>query len=307
MFSFLVRRLLVLVPTLLVVSFIVFAMGHLTPGDPAIILAGEKASDERLNQIRQLYGLDQPFLVQYGKFLQGAAKGTFGRSYMYPERMAGDMTQRGFWVSLRIGALAALLATVLGVLLGVVAAAYRGRLLDHLSMFFAVATVSTPNFIFALTFMYVFGAWLQWLPAIGWGQPIHYVLPVSVLGIRACAFIARLTRSAMLDALSQDYVRTAWAKGVTRGVIWWNHALRNALVPVITVLGITFGDLIMGAYIIETIFSIPGLGQITIHAIFQRDYPVVQATTLLMATIFVAVNLIVDLLYAFVDPRIKYS
>lgn len=307
MLGYTIRRLLALLPTLVAITAIVFFMGYLAPGDPATILAGDKASDEVIKEIKAKYGLDQPALVQYFRFMKGALVGDFGYSYVYQARTVAEMVEKGFWVSVKVGALASLLAALIGIALGVLAAVGRGSWIDHLSMFLAVTFISVPNFVMAIALVWLFSIKWRMLPVAGWGQPIHYVLPVVVLGTRSSAFLARLTRSSMLDVIQQDYVRTARAKGLSDKVVYIRHAFKNALIPVMTVLGGTLGGLITGTYIIETLFNVPGVGQVAIQAIFQRDYPVIQATTLLVAVIFVLMNLVVDLSYAVVDPRIKYS
>jgi ABC-type dipeptide/oligopeptide/nickel transport system permease component len=282
-------------------------MGFLAPGDPISAVLGERASPAQVAALKAQYGLDKPPLVQYGRFLVGVLHGDFGRSYFYAGRPVIDMVAGGFQTSLKVGAVAAVYAALLGMTLGIIAAVFRDRWPDHVAMFFAVVGVSIPNFVLAIALMYLFGVYLKILPTVGWGEAKHYVMPVLVLGTRSAAFIARITRSAMLDVIGQDYVRTARAKGLTRERVILKHAVKNALIPVITVLGTTLGGLITGTYIIETIFGIPGVGRVSLDAIFQRDYQVIQVTTMLIATVFVLVNLAVDLLYGVVDPRIRYS
>ncbi|HEY3366687.1 MAG TPA: ABC transporter permease [Symbiobacteriaceae bacterium] len=301
------RRILALIPTLLIITAITFFMGFLAPGDPISAVLGERASPAQVAALKAQYGLDKPPLVQYGRFLVGVLHGDFGRSYFYAGRPVIDMVAGGFQTSLKVGAVAAVYAALLGMTLGIIAAVFRDRWPDHVAMFFAVVGVSIPNFVLAIALMYLFGVYLKILPTVGWGEAKHYVMPVLVLGTRSAAFIARITRSAMLDVIGQDYVRTARAKGLTRERVILKHAVKNALIPVITVLGTTLGGLITGTYIIETIFGIPGVGRVSLDAIFQRDYQVIQVTTMLIATVFVLVNLAVDLLYGVVDPRIRYS
>lgn len=307
MVRYTLRRLMALIPTLLAISAIVFFMGYLAPGDPVTLLAGEKASDEVVLAIKQKYGLDQPPLTQFLRFLKGAAVGDFGYSYVYQARTVTEMIQKSFWVSIKVGSLAMVTATFLGVTLGILAAVNRNKLLDHLCMLLAIIGVSIPNFVMAIALVWLFSIKVKLFPVAGWGQPINYVLPVIVLGSRSAAYIARLTRSSMLDVVGQDYIRTARAKGLADRVVYLKHAFKNTLIPVLTVLGATFGGLITGTYIIETLFNVPGMGQVAVQAIFQRDYPVIQATTLLVAVVFVLANLVVDLSYGMVDPRIKYN
>jgi peptide/nickel transport system permease protein len=301
------RRLLALIPTLLVISAITFFMGFAAPGDPIQTMLGERAKPEQVALIRHEYGLDKPPIIQYGRYLLGVAKGDFGKSYAYQGRPVAEMVMESFKTSMKIGAIAALFSALFGMAFGIIAAINHNRWPDALSMFIAVVGVSVPGFVAAIALMYLFGVWLQILPAVGWGDPKNYVLPVIALGARSSAFIARITRSAMLDVLGQDYIRTAWAKGLPGRRVVLQHAVKNAMIPVLTVLGTTFGTLITGAYTIEYIFSIPGIGRISLDAIFQRDYPVIQASVLLVAATFVLVNLVVDVLYGSFDPRIRYS
>jgi len=305
--AYIFRRVLALIPTLLVITAVTFFMGFLAPGDPITTLLGEHANPARVAILKAQYGLDKPPLVQFGRFVLGAVQGNFGTSYAYQGRQVSEMVLTGFKTSMTIGAIAALAAALFGMSLGIIAAINRGRWPDGLAMFFAVAGVSTPGFVEAIALMYIFGVWLHVLPAVGWGEPKHYIIPVVVLGTRSAAFIARITRSAMLDVLGQDYVRTARAKGLAAQRVILKHAVKNALIPVITVFGTAVGSLMTGTYIIETIFGIPGVGRVNLDAIFQRDYPVIQASVMLVSTVFVLVNLVVDLMYGVVDPRIRYS
>lgn len=306
-FAYSLRRILALIPTLIVISAITFFLGNFAPGDPIQIMLGEKGTQAAIDRIKHQYGLDRPALVQYGRFLWKAVRGDLGLSYAYPGRSVSEMVKKSFAVSVKLGTLAMLYAGVFGVVLGVVAAVNRGGPLDLATMFLAVVGISVPNFIMAICFMYLVGVQLHWLPVSGWGKPVYYIMPVFILGLRSLTLIARITRSSMLDVLNQDFVRTARAKGLTERSVVYKHAVRNALVPVVTVLGTTLGGLITGTYIIEFMYSIPGLGQVALQAINQRDYPVIQITTLLIAIVFVAVNLVVDLTYGVIDPRIRYS
>lgn len=282
-------------------------MGFTAPGDPVTMMLGERAKAEQVEALKAQYGLDKPPLVQYWRFLSGAARGDLGMSYSYQGRPVADMLGKAFVVTLKLGAAATLFAWGTGLVLGILAGVNRGKFIDHLSMLLAIVGVSLPVFVEALALMYLFAVYLRWLPAIGWGEPKHYVLPAIVLGTRSAALVARITRSAMLDVLNQDYVRTARAKGLSGGRVVLKHAVKNAMIPVMTVLGTTLGTLLTGAFITEQIFGIPGIGRISLQSIFQRDYPVIQASVMLVATIFVVINLLVDLMYGVVDPRIRYS
>lgn len=282
-------------------------MGFAAPGDPITSMLGERAQESQVQEFKRQYGLDKPVLVQYGNFVVNAIQGNLGQSYAYRGRPVTEMIAAGFTTSLKYGSLATLYAAVVGMFLGIIAAVYRNKLPDAFAMFFAVGGISVPGFVQAILFMYVFGIWLRVLPAVGWGEPKHYVLPILVLGTRSAAVTARITRSAMLEVLNQDYIRTAKAKGLNHRKVILKHAVKNAMIPVLTVLGTTFGTLITSTFIVESIFGVPGLGRISLDAIFQRDYPVIQASVMLVATVFVLVNLVVDLLYGVFDPRIRYS
>lgn len=302
-----IRRLLALIPTLIVITAITFFMGFAAPGDPVTLMLGDKARTDQVQALKQQYGLDKPPVIQYVRYAVGVVKGDLGLSYAYRGRPVKDIILKAFTVSLKLGGAAALFAWSTGLILGILAAVYRGRWLDNLSMLLAVVGVSLPVFVEAIALMYLFGVYLKVLPAVGWGEPKHFILPAIVLGTRSAAIIARITRSSMLDVLNQDYIRTARAKGLSGQRVTLKHAVKNAMIPVMTVLGTTLGTLLTGAFITETIFGIPGIGRVSLQAIFQRDYPVIQATVMLFATVFVLVNLIVDLMYGVVDPRIRFS
>ncbi len=271
------------------------------------MMLGERAKTEQVEALKAQYGLDKPPLVQYWRFISGVAQGDLGMSYAYQGRKVSDILGKAFVVTLKLGAAATLFAWGTGLFFGILAGVNRGKIIDNISMLIAIVGVSLPVFVEAIALMYLFGVFLKWLPAIGWGELKHYVLPAIVLGTRASALIARITRSSMLDVLNQDYVRTARAKGLSSGRVVLKHAVKNAMIPVMTVLGTTLGSLLTGAFITEQIFSIPGIGRITLQSIFQRDYPVIQASVMLVATIFVVINLVVDLMYGIVDPRIRFS
>lgn len=304
--TYVLQRAGALIPSLLAIATLTFFMGLLAPGDPISMMLGERAEEALVAQVRYQYGLDQPLLVQYSRYLAQLLQGELGLSYFYVGRPVAGMVMAGFWTTLKIGALAAVLGFSLGIGLGVVAAAFRQRWPDTLSMFFAVLGISLPSFVLAAALMYVFAVRLRLLPAQGWGEAEHYVLPVLILGIRAAAYIARITRSSLLDALGQDFIRTGRAKGLAPRAVVMKHALKNALIPVLTVLGTALGGLLTGSFIVEYMLSVPGLGRVAVDSILQRDYPVIQAATLLIAMVFALVSLAVDLLYAVVDPRIRY-
>lgn len=305
--AYIVRRLLIAIPTLIAVSIIVFLMAYFSPADPITIMLGDKANPEVVGRLKHEYGLDQPAGAQYLDFVGKAARGSFGLSFRYKGRTVSDVIGPGLPVSGTLALIAVGIMVGVGIPFGIAAALKRGTILDRLCLFFTVINISVPNFVMAFLFVYVFALKLNWLPVAGWGTPKHYVMPGVILGLRATAFLTRLTRSAMLDVMTQDYIRTAQAKGLAAKVVVAKHALKNALIPVVTIIGSAFGALVTGSFIIEQIFAVPGIGRYSVQSVLQRDYPVVQATVLLIATVYVVANLVVDVVYTFIDPRIKYS
>jgi ABC-type dipeptide/oligopeptide/nickel transport system permease component len=291
---------------LLLISFLTFIMGFLAPGDPIRMILGERSDPQAVAQVRRELGLDQPWYVQYGRFVWNAVRGDFGIS-LYNRRPVGDIIRESFPATAILAVLAILLATTVGIPTGVVAAVWHNRLPDRLSMVGVVLGISVPNFVLATMLILLVSVRLGWLPVAGWGAPEYLVLPVLVLAARPAASIARFTRASMLEVLQQDYIRTARAKGVPEHQIILRHALPNALLPVVTVIGNAFGYLLTGSFIVETVFAVPGVGYRSIEAILRRDYPVIQATTLLFAFLFIAVNLIVDILYTRLDPRVRFQ
>jgi len=303
---YVLRRLLLAVPVLLGVSLAVFLMSAAVPGDPAVVLAGDTASAAQVERIRHDLGLDQPLPIQYLKFLERLAHGSLGESTRTHREVLLEIADRfPYTLALTLGAVT--LSTVLGLTVGIFAALKRGRIADYLAMGFAIAVFSLPSFVFAILFIIVFALNLRWLPVAGAASPASFVLPIITLSLHSAAVKARITRSSMLEVLGQDYLRTARAKGLRERVVVLRHALRNALIPIVTIIGLQFGSLLGGAYIIENIFGWPGIGRLATQAIFNRDFPVVQGTVLAGAVTFVLANLIVDVLYAWLDPRIRYS
>ncbi len=314
MTAYLVRRLLALLPVMFVVLTVVFLLIHLIPGDPASVMLGPDAAPEQVEATRRSLGLDRPLHEQLLRFYGRVLRGDLGRSYFLDRPVTVALLERAEpTVVLTLSAL--LVAIVIGVPSGVVAAAYRGSLWDRVLMLSALLGVCIPGFWLSLNFIYLFAVRLGWLPAAGYtsifADPVaalrHMVLPAVSLGFNQSALIARISRSCMLDALQQDYVRTAQAKGVPWPAVIGVHAFRNALVPVIAVIGVAMAILIGGAVVTEIVFNIPGLGRLIISATMRRDYPVVQGVVLVTAAAYVLVNLIVDVVYAFVDPRIRYD
>jgi len=304
--AYVTRRLLLLVPVLLGVSIGSFALLHLVPGDPAQILAGQEATEEVLTRIRHEHGLDRPLPIQYAVYLGNAVQGNLGISIQSRQPVATLIAQR-FPFTLRLAFLAIVVSAALGVVAGVVAATRRNSMLDLAALLGSLVGISLPIFWLGLLMMMIFSVRLQWFPAGGSGTAAHLVLPALVLGAASSGVIARMTRASMLEVLRQDYVRTARAKGLREQSVIYRHALKNAMIPILTVFGLEFGYNLGGAVLTETVFSLPGIGRLIVDGIFARDYPVVQGAMLVVATTFVAVNLLTDIAYALFDPRIRYD
>ena len=306
MLTYLLRRILIAVPTLLGVVLLVFLRVRLAPGDPAILLAGEFATPETLEAIRTRYGLDRPLPEQFALYLGALLQGDLGESAR-SRRPVLEELKTYFPNTVVLATAAILVALATGIPLGILAALRQGSWLDLGVMVLALLGVSMPVFWFGLLAILIFSVELGWFPVAGKGTLAHLVLPAVTLGINATALLARMTRGTLVEVLSQDYIRTARAKGLAERVVIFKHALRNALIPVVTVAGLEFGSLLAGAVITETIFAWPGLGQLLVGSILSRDYPVVQGAVLLVAFTFTLVNLMVDLLYAWIDPRVRYD
>ncbi|MBV9748984.1 MAG: ABC transporter permease [Acetobacteraceae bacterium] len=312
MLNFVLRRLLATIPVMAVVALFVFSLLYIAPGDPAAIIAGDQATPEQVARIRAGLGLDQPFLIRFGDWVWRIAHGDLGRS-IFTNLPVTTMIQQRVEPTLSLMVLTLALSVLVAVPLGVVAAWKQGSLLDRLIMLGAVLGFSVPVFVVGYLLAYVFALQLGWLPVQGfvpisrgfWPFLRTLILPAVALGGIYVALIARITRAAMLEVLSQDYVRTARAKGLGQGSILFLHALKNAAVPIVTVVGLGVALLIGGAVVTETVFAIPGLGRLTVDAILRRDYPVIQGVVLLFSLVYVLVNLAVDLLYTVFDPRIR--
>jgi ABC-type dipeptide/oligopeptide/nickel transport system permease component len=305
-YQYIVRRLLLTIPVVFGVSLIVFSSIRLIPGDPARALAGVNATPEYIQQIRDRYGLDDPIYVQYGRFMMGLATGDLGTSTFSRRPVTTEIGER-FPRTLTLASISLLISTIVGVSAGIVSATRRNSLFDNVSMFVALVGVAAPVFWMALMLQLLFAVQLRWLPATGMGGVRHLILPAITLGMASAALMARITRSSMLDVLKQDFITTARAKGLAERVVVYKHALKNALIPVVTVLGLQFGILLGGAVLTETVFAWPGVGRLLVDAILRRDYPIVQGTVMLLAFLFVIINLVVDVIYAFLDPRIHYQ
>src|SRR5712664_3529736 len=314
MLSYLVRRILAVIPVLAVVVTVVFLLIHLIPGDPVSVMLGPDATPAQIQATRQALGLDRPLHEQLFKFYARVLRGDLGQSYFLDRPVVTALLERAE-PTLVLTFSALLVAVLIGVPSGIIAAAHPGSLWDRALMLGALLGVCVPGFWLSLNFIYLFAVRLGWLPAAGYASlfsdPVsalrYMVLPAVSLGFNQSALIARISRSCMLEALQQDYVRTARAKGLSNRAVTYVHAFRNALVPVVTVIGVTTAVLIGGAVITEIVFNIPGLGRLVISAILRRDYPVVQGVVLVTAATYVLINLGVDLLYAFIDPRIRYD
>jgi len=304
MLRYLMRRLVLTVPVLLGVATLVFALIHMIPGDPAQAMLGDGASPEEVSQLRERLGLDRPLLVQYGSFLSGVVRGDLGVSLRNDQPVARQILDRmPATVELAFAAMA--VAIVVAVPLGIIAAVWRGTFVDHGAMTLSLVGISVPNFWLGPLMAIVFAVELGWLPVGGRGTAAHLVLPAVTLGAALAAILARMTRASLLEELREPYVLAARAKGVSRTRAVLHHALRNGLIPIVTILGLQFGVVLTGAVITETIFAWPGIGRLLIQSIGFRDYPTVQGCVLLIAVTYVAVNLITDLTYGFLDPRIR--
>ncbi len=313
MVSYILRRLLATIPVMGVVAVFVFFLLRLAPGDPAAIIAGDDATVTQIAAIRAKLGLDRPVLEQFGLWVLGMLQGDFGTSIFSNLPVSRLIAQR-VEPTLALALSTLLVAVALAIPLGVLAAAKARRLTDRLVMLFAVMGFAMPVFLIGYVLIYVFADRLGWLPVQGY-KPLsegigpwarHLVLPSLALGITYMALIARITRASMLEVLSQDYIRTANSKGLATGRVLLLHALKNAAVPIVTVIGIGIALLISGVVITETVFNIPGLGRLTVDAVLKRDYPIVQGLIIVFAGVKVLVNLMIDISYAFLDPRIRY-
>ena len=292
------------IPALLLVTVLVFTVVRLIPGDPARILAGDFATEQAVAELRQRWRLDRPLPVQYAAYVAGLARGDLGRSTATSLPVAGELGER-FLRTLLLAGAAILVATLVGVTLGILSATHRASLLDFAATALALAGVSTPIFWSGLILILLFSVELPWLPAGGTGSFAHLILPAVSLGLFGAGVIARQTRSSMLETLGEDFVRTARAKGLAERIVVYKHALKNALIPVVTVLADQFGRMLGGAILTETVFSWPGMGRYLIESIAMRDYPVIQGIILVFATSFLVVNLLLDISYALLDPRVQ--
>lgn len=309
MYRYVVRRLLQLIPTLLGVAIITFIVMKVTPGGPFDSAGlGKRASPQVVATLNAKYGLDKPLPVQFVRYVTHALHGDFGVSVqLQQDRPVGTIIKQGLGKTVILGFLALAVILLVSIPLGVIAALRQNRMADYVSLLIATGGASIPNFVLAILLVILFSVKLHVIPTQGWGTPRQAILPVITLAFTPLAFLTRITRSSMLDAMNQEYVQTARSKGLHERVVVIRHMLRNALIPVATVAGPLTAGLLTGSFIIENVFSIPGIGRLYLEAIQQRDYPVIMATTLLYAVILMFANLIVDLLYGVIDPRVRYS
>ena len=306
MFRYFVMRLLGLVPTMFLVTVCVFFFVHLLPGDPAQLAAGPEADEETVQMVRERLGLDRPLPEQFVLFVKKTVTGDFGISIRSQRPVIDEVADR-FGPTLLLTVAAMAWAVVFGLLIGIVSAVKRGRWPDRLGMAFAVSGISMPPFALGILLMEVFSVWLGWFPTVGAEGWRHYVLPSITLGAGVAAVMARFTRSALIEVLSEDYVRTARAKGLPARQVLSRHALRNALIPVVTMMGLQFGFLLGGSIVVEKVFNWPGMGRLLVDAVEMRDYPVMQTCVLLFSMEFLLINLAVDLLYGWLNPSIRYG
>ena len=307
------RRLAATIPVLLLVTAGVFALIHLTPGDPIDAMMAESVDDSVKRELRRELGLDRPLYLQYASWMGRLLQGDLGRSIRNQEPVIENVGRR-IRPSLQLAGLAMAISLLVAIPVGILSAARRNSPIDRVGTSFALFGICMPNFLIALLLIFVFGVTLRWLPISGYVDPLEepwdglrsLALPAITLGLALAAVVTRTLRSSMLEALSEDYIRTARAKGLPDGAVVRRHALRNALIPVVTVLGLQLGTLIGGAVITEYVFALPGVGRLVVDAVFARDYPLVQGVVLLIAVGFILSNLAVDLLYGWIDPRIRY-
>ncbi|MBM7715776.1 ABC transporter permease [Siminovitchia sp. FSL H7-0308] len=305
MVNYIVRKTFLMIPALFGLTIIVFMILHLSPGDPVDLIAGPNAPAEVHENIKKDLGLDQPLHVQYFTFIGHLFKGDLGVSILQ-NRPVADIIGERLLVTFEIGIYALIFSFVVSIPIGVVAAIKRNTLADYASMTGALIGLSLPTFLFGLLLLYFFAYKLGWFPLSGYGTYKHLVLPVLTVGLTDAAITARMVRSSMLEVIRQDYIRTARAKGLEEKSVIFKHALKNAIIPIITLFGMRLGLIFGGSVIIETVFSIPGIGKLMVDAIFSRDYPIVQGSMLILAALVLIGNLITDILYAVFDPRIKY-
>ncbi len=306
MLSYTGKRLLQTIFVLLGISLITFVLLQVVPGDPVALMLEKRADPETIAKVRKELGLDLPYYVQYLNFIKGAIRLDFGTSY-FTKEVVTDALIRCFKVTVKLACMSFIFAAVLGIPCGIFAAVKRGKGIDTVVMVLSIIGVSAPAFWVAIILQILFGLKLNILPISGFDTPASYILPSIALGARYAGNIARITRTSMLEVLGQDYIRTAKAKGAARLAVILKHALKNAMIPIVTLVGTDFGYMLTGSMLIEKVFSIPGIGKLAVDAMSNRDLPLLEGTVMYIAFVFVIVNLIVDVSYAFLDPRIRYG
>jgi peptide/nickel transport system permease protein len=306
MLRHILHRFLLTLPALWLVLTLVFLLIHIVPGDPVEQMLGEGAAPGQVVELRHALGLDKPLLVQYGHYLSQVARGDLGQSFKFQAPVRGVIFER-YPATMQLAFLALLVCAAIAIPAGIISAHRRGSATDRTVSVFTLFGLAVPNFALGPLLITLFSIELGWLPVSGRGGPLNYILPAATLGAALAAILTRMVRGAMLEELSSDYVRTARAKGLSTTAVLVRHALRNALIPIITILGLQFGTLLAGTIVTETIFSWPGIGRLTVQAISSRDYPLLQGCILVIALSYVLVNLLTDVLYAFIDPRVRLS
>lgn len=309
MVTYVVRRLLWLPILLVAISMITFALGLYGPGDPVLVMLGQHANPEAAARVRHELGLDRPFLVQYADYVWKALHGDFGESLKYRGQPVGRLIAQRLWVSAQLNMAVLAIGIAVGIPLGIIAALRRNTWLDYLVVSLTIGGISLPTFVIAPILMWLLARQFRLLPSGGWEGIFssRIIMPAMVLSTGPIAVFARQTRASMLEVIQQDYVRTARAKGLTERIVILGHVLRNALIPLFTIFGLMLGGLVTGTFITETIFGIPGIGRLALDAFFSRDYPVIMAGTLVVAIAYISANLLVDVGYSFIDPRIRYD
>ncbi|ELO1491104.1 glutathione ABC transporter permease GsiC [Salmonella enterica] len=306
MLNYVLKRLLGLIPTLLIVAVLVFLFVHLLPGDPARLIAGPEADAQVIALVRQQLGLDQPLHVQFWHYITHVLQGDFGTSMVSRRPVSEEIASR-FLPTLWLTITSMIWAVLFGMAIGIAAAVWRNRWPDRVGMTLAVTGISFPAFALGMLLMQIFSVDLGWLPTVGADSWQHYILPSLTLGAAVASVMARFTRSSFVDVLSEDYMRTARAKGVSETWVVLKHGLRNAMIPVVTMMGLQFGFLLGGSIVVEKVFNWPGLGRLLVDSVDMRDYPVIQAEVLLFSMEFILINLVVDVLYAAINPAIRYK
>lgn len=306
MLNYFIKRLLGLIPTLLIVAVLVFLFVHMLPGDPARLIAGPEADASVVEMVRQQLGLDQPLPQQFWQFILNALQGDFGQSMVSKRPVSEEIASR-FMPTLWLTLSSMVWAVIFGMAIGVLSAVWRNRWPDRLGMTLAVSGISFPAFALGMLLMQVFSVKLGWLPTVGADSWKHYILPSITLGAAVAAVMARFTRASFVEVMQEDYMRTARAKGVRESLVVVKHGLRNAMIPVVTMMGLQFGFLLGGSIVVEVVFNWPGLGRLLVDSVEMRDYPVIQAEVLLFSLEFILINLFVDMLYAAINPAIRYK